>query len=196
MGTAVLQRELSSVGDQTRAQILDAAFASAVKFGLARTTMGDVASEARLSRQTVYRYFPTKHDLFLALILREEQSMICAVQQAMLPHAELQPAMERAFEAMLKALRAHPLLDRVMASEPQELLPYLTVDMNPVLEVSTKIMEEIARTRAPRVSPRIRKRWADTCARVFTSYAINPPKPDAARVAAELAELFCKGLES
>ena len=185
-----------SVEETTRARIIAAAFECAGRFGLGRTTMADVAAEARTSRQTVYRYFATKQELFLALIVREEASMIVTVRRAMELHDALRPAMQAAFEAVIKAMRAHPLLDRVMATEPHELLPYLTVDANPVLETSTRVMEEIASNRAPHISKRIRRRWADTCARVFTSYAITPPSGDPAAIARDLAELFCDGLES
>jgi AcrR family transcriptional regulator len=180
--------------EATRARILDAALECATRFGLGRTTMGDVAAEARLSRQTLYRYFPNKHDLLLAVVIREEQQLIETVRRAMEPHPDLRPAMEAAFAATLKAFRAHPLLDKVMATEPQELLPYLTVEANPVLDLSMRVMEQIVAERAPEIPPGLARRFAETCARVFTSYAITPPTDDPVQVAAGLAELFCNGL--
>jgi AcrR family transcriptional regulator len=194
MGTTLLERP-SSAEAETRARILDAAFECAARFGLARTTMADVAKQARLARQSVYRYFPSRHELFLALVLREEEKMISTVRRAIAPHEDLRDAMEAAFSASLRAMRAHPLLDRVMATEPHELLPYLTTEANPVLELSMRIMEEIIRERAPEVPAEIAHRFAETCARVFTSYAVTPPKDDPARIASSLAELFCRGLE-
>lgn len=194
MGTAVTL-PLASTEEQARARILDAAFECARQYGLGRTTMGDVAKHARLARQSVYRYFPNKHELFFALVLREEEKLIATVRRAIAPHANLREAIEAAFLASLRALRAHPLLDRVMATEPQELLPYLTIEANPVLELSMRIMEEVLRERAPDVPPRLAHRASETCARVFTSYAITPPADDPAEVAATLAELFTNGLE-
>lgn len=186
--------EVSSAEDATRARLLEAAFATAARYGLGRMTMNDVAEHARVSRQTVYRYFPGRQELILALVLREEQKMLATVRKAMAPHPELRPAMEAAFRASLRAMRAHPLLDKVMATEPQELLPYLTAESNPVLELSMRIMEEIAMERAPLAPPHLRHRFAEACARIFTSYAITPPHDDSEIVAAELAELFCAGL--
>ncbi|MGH2829800.1 MAG: TetR/AcrR family transcriptional regulator [Actinomycetota bacterium] len=180
--------------EAVRRRILGAAFDCAARFGLARSTMADVARQARLSRQTLYRYYPSRHDLILALVLREERALIDTVHRAMEPHRELEPAMRAAFGASLRAMRAHPLLDRVMASEPHELLPYLTTEANPVLEMCMRIMDRIAADRAPDVPARIRRRFNETCARVMTSYAITPPNDDPDTVAAELAELFCRGL--
>lgn len=192
--SAVPAAQATPAEDLTRDRILEAAFECASRFGLGRTTMADVAREARLSRQSVYRYFPSRHDLILALVLREEQTMIGIVRRAMAPHPDLRPAMAAAFAATLRAMRAHPLLDKVLAAEPHELLPYLTTEANPVLALSTNVMLQIAAERAPGVPQHLAHRFAETCARVFTSYAITPPSGDPDTVADTLAELFCEGL--
>jgi AcrR family transcriptional regulator len=181
--------------DQTRARILDAAFSCAERYGLARTTMADVAREARMARQTLYRYFPNKHDLFFALVLREEERILAAVREAIAPHPELRPALEVAFLTGLRWLREHPLLDKVMASEPQELLPFLTVEANPVMALGMRLTEEVFSTRADGASPVLVHRAAETCARLFISYAISSPLDDAEEVAHTLAELLCSGLQ-
>ena len=184
----------SSQEEATHARILDAAFACAGRFGLVRTTMSGVAREARLSRQTVYRYFATKHDLFMALVIREEEVLMTSVRAAIAPHAELRPAIEAAFRTILRAMRAHPLLDRVMATEPHELLPYLTVEANPVREMGIRMMEEVFSTRMSNVSPVLAHRAAEISSRLVTSYAIMPPDDDPDVVAGQLAELVCNGL--
>ncbi len=51
--------------------ILDAAMTLLMEKGYTRTTMSDVASEAGIGRGTVYWHFPSKDDLFFALIARE-----------------------------------------------------------------------------------------------------------------------------
>ena len=181
--------------DATRARILDAVFACAERFGLGRTTMADVAKEARVSRQTVYRYFPGRHSLLGALVIREEERIIAAVKEAIAPHTELRPAMEAAFVTTLKTFREHPLLDKVMATEPQELLPFLTVEANPVLSLGKRLTEHVFASRAHDVPPALVHRAAETCARIFISYAISPPEEDNETVAAQLAELVCHGLE-
>jgi len=184
----------SSTEEATQARILDAAFSCAGRIGLVRTTMAGVAREARLSRQTVYRYFASKHDLFMALVLREEQVLMTSVRAAIEPHRELRPAVEAAFRTILRAVRAHPLLDRVMATEPRELLPYLTVEANPVREMGIRMMEEVFATRMEGVSPMLAHRAAEISSRLVTSYAILPPDDDPDVVAGQLAELVCNGL--
>lgn len=183
-----------SAEEATKGRILDAAFASAGRVGLGRLTMADVAREARLSRQTVYRYFSSKHDLLMALVIREEGVLFEQLQAAIAPHRELRPAVEAAFRTMLRAIRAHPLLDRVMATEPQELLPYLTVETNPVRDMGIRAMEQVFSERMEGVSPMLAHRAAELCSRLITSYAIMPPDDDPDVVAVQLAELVCNGL--
>jgi len=180
--------------DATRARILDAVFACAERFGLGRTTIADVSREAHLSRQTVYRYFPTRHDLLAALVLREEERLVQRVREAIAPHTDLRPALEAAFTTSLKTFREHPLLDKVMATEPQELLPFLTVEANPVMSMGMRLTEQVLATRAADVPERLRHRAAEICARVFISYAISPPDETNEVVASDLAELVCNGL--
>lgn len=183
-----------SAEDATKGRILDAAFTLAGRDGLGRLTMADVAREARLSRQTVYRYFSSKHDLFMALVIREEEVLFGQLQAAIAPHRELRPAVEAAFRTILRAMRAHPLLDRVMATEPQELLPYLTVEANPVRDMGIRAMEQVFSERMENVSPVLVHRAAELCSRLITSYAIMPPDDDPDVVAGQLAELVCNGL--
>lgn len=184
----------SSQEEATRARILDAAFACAGRIGLAHTTIADVAREARLSRQTLYRYYASKHDLFMALVLREEEVLFDQVMAAIAPHRELRPAVEASFRTILRAMRAHPLLDRVMATEPQELLPYLTIEANPMRDMGIRMMEQVFAERGTGISPILAHRAAEISSRLVTSYAIMPPDGDPDVVAAELAELVCNGL--
>src|SRR5688572_28914213 len=93
----------------TADRILDAAFATMAAHGLHRLSLEDVAREAGLSRQTVYRYFGSKDALVTAVILREEEGFLDRMAEAIESHADLRPAMEAAIVAGLRAAREHPL---------------------------------------------------------------------------------------
>lgn len=60
----------------TREVILDAAERAVRRFGLRRTSMNDVAQTARLSRGSVYRYFPDRDALIQALLERMAQRFV------------------------------------------------------------------------------------------------------------------------
>jgi AcrR family transcriptional regulator len=59
---------LSEDPAKARGQILEAAERTFERFGVAKTTMDDIAKEANISRPTVYRYFSDRDTLISALI--------------------------------------------------------------------------------------------------------------------------------
>ena len=136
----------------TRGRILDAAFDALRDFGLSRATVEDVAQRARLSRQTVYRYFPSKDALIVGLVAREEETFIAGVREAIEGQEELGPAIADGVRFVLRFAREHPLLDRLLATDTHALLPYLTTRGLPVVVRAREAMVEIFRPRAPHLA--------------------------------------------
>lgn len=60
--------EKSEMPNERRSAIVEAATAVFLRYGFARTTMGDIASAAGLSRPTLYLSFPDKSRIFRAVI--------------------------------------------------------------------------------------------------------------------------------
>ena len=58
------------VDDDKRARILDAALATFSAYGVARTSMADVAEGAGMSRPALYQYYANKDDIFRAMLGR------------------------------------------------------------------------------------------------------------------------------
>ena len=56
--------------------ILNAAKACYLRIGVSKTTAADIASEAGISRATLYRRFPSHGDIFLAILARESREMV------------------------------------------------------------------------------------------------------------------------
>jgi AcrR family transcriptional regulator len=52
-----------------RQRLIEAADACISRFGLAKTTIEDVATEAKVSRATIYRYFPNRDELVIEVLL-------------------------------------------------------------------------------------------------------------------------------
>jgi TetR/AcrR family transcriptional repressor of mexJK operon len=107
--------------DETqRAHIVDAARGLLVKKGYGSTTTSDVAAAARVSKQTLYRLFPSKAALFAAVIETHRQSMLA------LPGDYEDMSLERAIELIFKVninQRAHQErlgLIRILLAEAQQ----------------------------------------------------------------------------
>jgi AcrR family transcriptional regulator len=183
---------LPATGTPTR--ILDAAFRAVATFGLSRFTMDDVARLAGLSRQTVYRYFDSKDALVVALVYREEERFLDGARAAYAAHDRLEDAMREATLFCLRTAREHPLLDRLLASEPEVLLPYLTTRGAGLVSRARAVMEELAGERG-NVRSDLIHRAADLAVRAIVSYTITPSDDDPEDIAREIARILTSAVE-
>jgi len=184
-----------TVGD-TATRILDATLATMGDHGVARLTLEDVAKRAGLSRQTVYRYFPSKGELLEATVVREETIFIANMKTAAGRQRELEPALRAAIEAALRTGQAHVLLNRLMATEPTALVALVTTDRGPVLSAARQALEDILVGWLPKAPKARLGMAADAVARLLVSYVMNPPADPPAQVANRLAQLLIHGLPS
>jgi AcrR family transcriptional regulator len=107
-------------------QILDAARATVLDFGVRRTTVSEVARRAGLSRMTVYRRYPDGAELMRALMTREFGGVLT---RARLESNGAGTGRERLVGACIRTvelLMTHPLMLRLLELDPEMLLPYLT----------------------------------------------------------------------
>ena len=182
----------SSVDTATR--ILDATLATMADHGIARLSLEDVARRAGLSRQTVYRYFPSKRGLVEATVLREEEVFIANMVSAAGRQRELESALRAAIEAAMRTGQAHALLNRLLATEPESLVALVTTDRGPVLSAARQALQEILSGWLPRVPKARLMMAADAVARLLVSYVVNPPPDSSPQVASRLAQLLVHGL--
>lgn len=126
-------------------QILDAALALFLEFGLRKTSIDDVAKRAGIGRITVYRYFADKNALFQAVVLRECQ---VAMQQIRRSLEKIDSPAERIIEGFVLAVsgaRNHPLISRLMQTEPEWLLPHLTIQGESLVLMGSGYIAELIR---------------------------------------------------
>jgi AcrR family transcriptional regulator len=69
-------------GVDTPTRIVEAALVAFGRYGYRQTSMELVAEQAELSRQALYRYFPTKEALFAAAVARLHESALDAAAEA------------------------------------------------------------------------------------------------------------------
>lgn len=130
----------SSETDQTAVTIADAALRQFELFGLSRATIEDVARRARVGRVTVYRHFPGKDTLIQAVALRELRKFLSDLDEAVAPLEDAEARIEEGFVFTLHAAREHRLLQRLIESEPETALPWLTVKGAPIVAAATEFM--------------------------------------------------------
>jgi AcrR family transcriptional regulator len=134
--------------DPVREQILRAALEQFELIGLRRTTVGDVAQRAGVGRVTVYRRIGHKRELVVGVIQSEVSRLMATVRAAIAPLESTEDRLVEAFVVGVQTVRSHPLLQRLLETEPEDLLPYLTLDFGPILALArTFVAEEVAPAR-------------------------------------------------
>ena len=128
--------------DSPTNRVADAALRQFELFGLARSTMDDIARRANVSRVTVYRRFPGKAALVDAVGMRELQRFLSDLDEAL---AEVEAPEDRIVEGFvftLHAMRTHRLLQRLLESEPESIVPHLTVDGAPFIAAASDYLAQ------------------------------------------------------
>jgi AcrR family transcriptional regulator len=122
--------------DAVTERILDAALGQFEDFGLRRSTMEDIARRCGLSRITIYRRFPKKENLIEAVVLRELRTFLGDLASVGGPMASPEDRMVERVAFSLQYLRSHPLLRRLLRTEPEAILPSITVNGGPVVDLA------------------------------------------------------------
>ena len=116
-------------------RVAAAALEEFAEHGIRRTSMEDVARRAGVSRMTVFRRFSSKQRLVEIVIAREVNRGMQELDLLWEGAETLEDRLVAGFEFAGRYVRGHPLFDRLLRSEPEVLLPPLTLDGGPVLEL-------------------------------------------------------------
>jgi len=117
--------------DGPRQRILEATYACVARWGLSKTTVEDAAREARLSRATVYRYFPGGRDeLIDAVVSWQFLLFFGRLYEEVHGASSLEEVLERGLLFARTSLLEHEVLQKMLEIEPDVLMPKLTVESN------------------------------------------------------------------
>jgi AcrR family transcriptional regulator len=117
-----------------RERILEATYACVARYGISKTTVEDVAKEAGLSRATVYRHFPGGKDELVADTIRwETNRFFLRLAQAVDGAHGLDEMLVEALLFAHRAIEEHEVLQKILQTEPDLLLPRLSTDSSRVL---------------------------------------------------------------
>jgi AcrR family transcriptional regulator len=112
-----------------RDRLLAATYRCVARFGLAKTTIEDVVKESGLSRATIYRQFPGGRDeLILETVGWELANYFNALADEVRDAPDLAQLLERGLVYAQRSLGEHAVLAKILETEPERLLPLLTVE--------------------------------------------------------------------
>ena len=172
--------------DPAEQRVLDAAKFCCERWGLAKVTIEDIATEAGVSRATLYRMFPGGKDvLFEALRVRDIEDFFTRLSAHLDGASDFEDLLVRCVVHAMAELRGDQHLSMMLASEPGEILGELTVDGLPrIIRVATVFLVPLVDGYLPR---REGDRLVELLARLVISYFLAPSdqvdlgEPDSAR---------------
>ena len=135
--------------DDLDTRILDAALAEFETYGLRRVSVEDVAKRAGVARTTIYRRFTNKEQLLQAVILRECRRFLTAIAEATENLASPEDAVVEGFVVGLQSARTQPLMTRVLESEPEAVIPQLSMNGGAVMLAARDILADRLRRARP-----------------------------------------------
>jgi AcrR family transcriptional regulator len=91
-----------------REEILDAATDLFAEFGYSEAVTKDLADKLQIGKGTIYRYFPSKRDLFLATVDRVMRRMRVQVDEAVVGIPDLLERLEEGTRAFLRFFAQNP----------------------------------------------------------------------------------------
>ncbi|GAB7142599.1 TetR/AcrR family transcriptional regulator [Mycobacterium riyadhense] len=166
--------------DEITTRILDAALEQAELVGIRRTTMEDIARRSGLGRATVYRRFPTKAALIDALVLAEAHRYLDGSAAARAQGTTLEDRLVYGTVFTVTFLREHALLRKLLRTEPETILPSLTIDAGAILDFATDQSASQLRTELYGANPitpeqeRHLRTVAELHARLTLSFIVTP----------------------
>jgi TetR/AcrR family transcriptional repressor of uid operon len=152
-------------------RVATAALEQFAEYGIRRSTIDDIARRAGVSHMTIFRRFNNKQGLVAVVIAREIRLAMEELDRVSEPEGSLEDELVRGLAFIVPYVRDHPLFDRLLRSEPEFLLPLLTVDGGPVLRLYRSLIAQ--RLRSDVASGRAAPADVDRAAEVIARLAIS-----------------------
>lgn len=161
--------------DATTARILDAAYERMLGFGLRRTTIEDIARAAGIGRPTLYRRFVDKDAIVRAVIVRETRRSLRSVTKRIARMEDPDEQIVRGFVLVTKTAARHPLMRRLVETEPDVILPYVSVHAGFVIDLAQRTFGPILKLMRGKQHEGVDVRYAiEAMVRMFLSITMTP----------------------
>jgi len=157
----------------TRVRIVDAALACMARQGLGKTTVDDIAREARFSRATLYRTFPGGKEAVIAAVVETEVARLFSSLAVVMGEAtDLEDVLVAGMVECARRLSSHRALAYLLIHEPDVILPRLIfADMDRVLFAAGDFAAPFF---ARWLSPDEASRAAEWAVRIVVTYLADP----------------------
>jgi AcrR family transcriptional regulator len=130
-----------SVLDEPRERVLAATYSCVARFGMGKTTVEDVVKESGVSRASIYRLFPGGKDQLLRETVGWEMNHFFGrLAEAVYDAPDFASLLEEGLVFAHRSIQEHEVLRKVLETEPERLLPLITVEQHRVLDFITAFL--------------------------------------------------------
>lgn len=136
---------LSRDVDEAREQILAAAEAVILRYGIPKTTMDDIGKEAGVSRPTVYRYFGDREALVGALIERRSRMLFERARTFILSHETFAEQLVEGLVYLVDHGRKDPIVRILVSPEHMGMTTPIVGGSNLATNLTAEMWEPIFR---------------------------------------------------
>jgi AcrR family transcriptional regulator len=163
--------------DGAHDRVLDGARSAFLDFGIRRTSMNEIARRSGVSPATLYRWYGSKDELVAAVTIRETRQFLAQLEDQIDREAPADEQLAEVTVLVAHRLRDQPLLRRLIETEPESILPRLTIDAGPIIDagaayLTTHIERLMDSGQIERFDPRP---LAELLARATHSMLLTPP---------------------
>ena len=122
--------------DEARRRLLDATGTCIVRRGNAQIRMAEVADEAGVARSTVYRYFRTRDDLVLGLLLSRVDAALETVVRSLRNPDDAATCLPEIILKPIGLVEGNPLNEALFSERSSAFVTSLELSSEPLLDAS------------------------------------------------------------
>lgn len=122
---------------------MDAAEACFDKYGIAKTTMDDIAKMAGVSRPTVYRHFSDRDGLILAVVMRRSRQLIERAQKFIRKQGSLEEQIVEGLIFLVDKGRKDPFVGLLVSPEHMDLANQIVGASSAAVDLAYEMWEQI-----------------------------------------------------
>ncbi|BBX10779.1 TetR/AcrR family transcriptional regulator [Mycolicibacterium aichiense] len=155
-------------GDEARHRLLEAASRCIVRRGNTQIRMAEVAAEAGVVRSTVYRYFPSRDDLLLGLLLTRIDAALAAHVASLPQPDDASASIQELMLVPVQSVVGDALNEALMSGESTAVATALEIGSEQIVDVVLRHYGPLfERWQAdgslhPELDPRETARWLHT----------------------------------
>lgn len=158
-------------------QLIEAARDEFSEFGIRRASMESVAKRAGVARATIYRRFSSKDELVATTFQAEARFFVSQLDEIWDGEGPLEDRAASTWIRALELLRENKLMNQLLRSDREAILPLMTVDGTVLLELVVELYAGLLRREVERGGlPKDAdiQLAAEMLARTGISLALNP----------------------